>query len=179
MKAVGVYATYQHNSGVYADLVLKYGLMENDLNVTDTQGRKVSVRSIRTGSYGASLEAGKRCTLIMVSRASSGLKIKMDAYDSVLGRAGANAGYKTTLGDDTKINVYAKVFYVHEFDGNIGVKLNNASIKESFGGDWITYGAGTTLRVAEKHNFYADFEAASAGQFSQPWSVNIGYRFTF
>ena len=200
MKTVGVYATYLHNGGLYADLVLKYGFMENDLNVTDTQGQKVSGRSMRTGSYSAALEVGKRLHLnagkqgLYVEpqaqlsythtasgdvKASNGLKIKTDAYDSILGRLGTNVGYETAIGEDTKINLYAKASYVHEFDGDIGVRLNNASIKESFGGDWVTYGVGATLQVAEKHNFYADFEAAAGGQFSQPWSVNVGYRYTF
>ncbi|MBP9484163.1 MAG: autotransporter outer membrane beta-barrel domain-containing protein, partial [Negativicutes bacterium] len=40
-------------------------------------------------------------------------------------------------------------------------------------------GIGITAQLNKKHNVYLDIERASGGQFSQPWSVNGGYRFNW
>lgn len=202
MKTAGAYATYIGNRGFYVDMLAKYGWMENGIDVYDTQGNKVIANDIKANSVNLSLEAGQRLFLTgegpnrgfyvepqaQISythttgdsvKASNGLKVKLEDYDSVLGRIGTNVGYTTALSEDTAVNVYAKVNYVHEFDGDIKAKLNNAQIKESFKANWVTYGVGASLNINEKHSVYADFEAASGGQFQQPWSATVGYRFTF
>ena len=75
------------------------------------------------------------------------------------------------------MNIYGKVSYIHEFDGDIGFRMNGIENQQSFGGSWWTYGVGVTAQISKKHNIYADVERASGGDFTQAWKVNVGYRF--
>lgn len=201
MKTVGIYGTFIAKSGFYVDAVLKYGWMENDFKVLDTQQAYVTGEDMKTSGLGASVEIGQRIHFDRQSyegvyiepqgqlsyqhqsggnfNTSSGLNVKVDNFDSFMGRLGANLGYEIKHNPNFKYNVYLKGSYVHEFDGDVGTRLNGTRVKESFGDDWFTYGVGVTMQINEKHSLYADFEAASGGQFKQPWSVNGGYRISF
>ena len=100
----------------------------------------------------------------------------MDSQTSLLGRIGFLTGYEIKKGNHP-INVYAKASYVHEFDGDLGFRLNNVSASESFGDSWWTYGFGLTTQLGTNHNLYLDLERGSAGKFDQPWSISGGYRY--
>ena len=86
------------------------------------------------------------------------------------------AGYELK-GGKNPINVYAKASYNHEFQGDYGLNMNGAIINGDLGDSWWTYGVGITAQISNKHNFYADIERASGGDFTQNWKVNAGYRF--
>ena len=199
-KTLGVYGTYVAPTGLYADLVLKYGWMENDFKVLDSAGDWVTGNRMKTDGLSGSLEVGQRVHFDRKSKegwyvepqaqismghqsggsfnASNGLQVDVDSYNSTLGRLGLNAGYEIKSGKNP-INIYAKASYVHEFDGDVGYRLNGSSEQTSFGDSWWTYGVGITAQFEKKHNIYLDIERASGGQFSQPWSVNGGYRFNW
>ena len=197
-KTLGVYGTYVAPTGFYADMVLKYGWMKNDYKVLDSSGVMIKGDDMNTSGLSASLEIGQRLHLDRKTKegwyvepqaqltmghqsggnftASNGLNINVDSYNSVLGRVGMQAGYEVKSGKNP-INVYAKASYVHEFDGDVGIRLNGVGVSQSFGDSWITYGVGATAQIAKKHNLYLDIERASGGKFNQPWAINAGYRF--
>ena len=199
-KTLGAYGTYIAPTGFYADLVLKYGWMKNDFKVLDTAGDWVTGEKMKTDGLAASLEIGQRIHLDRKSKegwylepqaqlstghqsggsfnASNGLQVDVDSYKSTLGRLGLNAGYEIKSGENP-VNIYAKASYVHEFDGDVGYRLNGSREQTSFGDSWWTYGVGITAQLNQKHNIYLDIERASGGQFNQPWSVNGGYRFNW
>ena len=199
-KTLGAYGTYIAPNGAYADLVLKYGWMKNDFKVLDTAGDRVTGDDMNTNGLSASIEVGKKIHFNKEQKqgwyvepqaqlsmghqsggsfnASNGLRVDVDSYNSVLGRVGANIGYEVK-GGKNPVNVYGKVSLVHEFNGDIGFRMNGISNQESFGDSWWTYGVGVTAQLNQKHNVYLDIERASGGQFRQPWSVNVGYRFTW
>ncbi len=199
-KTLGAYGTYMAPTGFYADLVLKYGWMKNDFKVLDSAGDWVTGDDMSTDGLSASLEVGQRIHLdrkkkegwylepqAQISmghqsggsfKASNGLQVDVDSYTSTLGRLGLNAGYEVKSGKNP-INIYAKMSYVHEFDGDVGYRLNGSREQTSFGDSWWTYGLGVTAQINKKHNVYLDIERASGGQFNQPWSFNGGYRFNW
>ena len=199
-KTLGIYGTYIAPSGFYADLALKYGWMKNDFKVLDTAGALVTGENMSTDGLSASLEIGQKIHFNKGAKdgwyvepqaqismghqsggnfdASNGLRVDVDSYTSTLGRLGMNVGYEVKSGKNP-INVYAKASYVHEFDGDVGYRLNGSTEQASFGDSWWTYGIGITAQLNKKHNVYLDIERASGGQFSQPWSVNGGYRFNW
>lgn len=198
-KSIGVYGTYIASNDFYADLVLKYGWMKDDFKVYDTAGNLVKGDDIDTNGLTASLEIGKRYHFdkikegwyiepqgqISISHyngdsftASNGLNIRVDSYDSILGRLGTNIGYEIK-GGKNPINVYGKVSYVHEFDGDVDYHLNRSKESTTYGDSWWTYGIGITAKVGEKHNVYLDIERASGGHFTQSWNVNGGYRYSW
>lgn len=204
-KSIGAYGTYIAKNGFYSDLVLKYNWMKNDFKVLDSAGDRVTGKDINTDGFAASLEVGRRyhfekenkgkevkegwyvepqAQLVMGHysgdsfRASNGLKVDVDSYDSILGRIGLNIGKEIKSGKNP-VNAYAKVSYVHEFDGDVNYYLNSSKEDASFGDSWWVYGVGITAQINKKHNLYLDIERASGGRFTQSWAVNGGYRFTW
>ena len=197
-KTLGAYGTYIAPTGFYTDLVLKYGWMKNDFKVLDTAGTWVTGNDMNTSGLSASLEVGQRIHFDHQKKegwylepqaqlsvghqgggsfnASNGLRVNVDSYNSTLGRLGVNVGYEMKSGKNP-INVYAKTSYVHEFDGDVGYRMNGISEQTSFGGSWWTYGVGVTAQINKNHNVYLDIERASGGKFTQPWSISGGYRF--
>lgn len=199
-KYLGIYGTYMAPNGFYSDLVLKYGWMKDDFNVYDSAGALVKGSDIGTNGFTASLEVGKQYYFnqdnkegwyvepqgqISFSRqdgdsftASNGLRIRVDSYHSILGRLGTNVGYQVK-GGKNPINAYAKVSFVHEFDGDVDYQLNRSKESTSYGDSWWTYGVGIAAKVGERHHVYLDLERASGGNFTQSWAINGGYRFAW
>ena len=193
-KTLGLYGTYIADNGFYVDAVLKYMWMKNDFDVLDTNGDRVTGDDLSTGGVGLSLELGKRFRFTKNEKgdnwyiepqaqlsytrqdggyftASNGLRIGVDSFNSLLGRLGMLAGYETA-----KTNVYAKVSYVKEFDGDVNIIANNISIPESFGDSWWEYGLGFTTRLNDHNSLYMSLERSSGGKFTEPWKVYAGWR---
>jgi outer membrane autotransporter protein len=200
-KALGIYGTYVAPNGFYTDLVFKYSWMDNDFKALDSAWERITGDNIETGGFSASLEVGKRFFLQKAKEkqgwyvepqaqisfgsqsgdsftASNGLRIRVDDYNSVLGRLGANIGYEIKSGKNP-INVYGKVSYVHEFDGDVNYRLNDAKLSTDFGDHWWTYGVGITAKLGTRHNVYFDLERATGDQVDQSWGLNGGYRYSW
>ena len=199
-KTLGAYGTYMTSSGFYTDLVLKHNWMKNDFSVLDSAGEPVSGGKVNTKGFSGSFEVGKRYHLDRQEkqgwylepqaqfsasnqsggtfRSSNGLDVQVGGYTSLLGRVGANLGYEVKKGKNP-INGYFKISRVHEFDGDRDYQLNGSVETTSYGDSWWTWGLGFTGQIHNKHNLYFDIERSSGGQFSQPWAINGGYRFTW
>ncbi|UYZ85094.1 autotransporter outer membrane beta-barrel domain-containing protein [Entomomonas sp. E2T0] len=194
--SLGLYTTYLHDNGLYVDGLLKYNNIHNQFNVKDTAGDSVKGKG-RTQGGSASIEVGNRfwlnsqqagiyiepqaqLTLAIQGgdtvKASNGLKIKLDAYNSVLGRTSAVIGYQTQ--GDNPINVYFKTGYVREFSGNTSYHLNGNKEKHSFRGGWLDNGIGISANINKVHNIYMDANYATGNRFDQK-QLNIGYRYNF
>ncbi|MCD8163458.1 MAG: autotransporter outer membrane beta-barrel domain-containing protein [Synergistaceae bacterium] len=195
-RTLGLYGTYIADDGFYVDAVLKYMWMKNDFDVLDSDGGHVTGDGLSTGGVGLSLELGKRFRLTKNERgenwyiepqaqlsythqnggyfnASNGLMIGVDKFNSLLGRIGMLAGYETE-----KTNIYAKVSYVKEFDGDVNIIANNVSIPESFGDSWWEYGLGFTTKLNDRNSIYMSLERSSGVKFTEPWKVYAGWRIT-
>ena len=199
-KTIGAYGTYMGKNGFYVDLVAKYGWLTNEYKVLDTAGELVVGDKMDTNAIMASIELGRRYHFksqdqqgwfvepqVQLSyghqnggsfNASNGLVVDVDGFNSLLGRVGTLVGYEVKKGK-CPINVYGKLFYVHEFDGDVGFTMNGIGANESFGDSWLVYGIGITAQFSKKHNLYLDIERATGGQFDQPWAINGGYRFSW
>ena len=110
--------------------------------------------------------------------ASNGLAVKVDDYSSVLGRLGIVVGHEIKKGG-RPVNIYGKVSYMKEFDGDIGFTLNGSPVKEKLGGSWWSYGAGVTAQLSNDNSLYLDATRASGGRFKQSWQLNAGLRRQF
>lgn len=127
----GVYATYLDKSGIYLDAVAKYLYIKNDFKVHDTAATQVKGTGRQQG-YSLSVETGKRWPIAqtnfylepqtqltysqlggVTSNASNGLKVNLQGYESVLGRASLVVGYQLNS-KDNPVFLYIKSGYVRE-----------------------------------------------------------------
>lgn len=197
---IGIYGTWLHENGFYIDAVLKAARLKNNFSVSDTQGKQVKSSGDSTG-YSASLEAGKRFTVHseknsqwfvepqaqlvytdqggFSSRASNGLKIKYDDYDSLLARAGGIVGYELS-NERHKSEVYLKGGYVRELMADdIGYRINNTPKQHSdFSGGWREAAIGVSTRLQGGHSLFMEVGYRDGDNFNQN-HANVGYRFEY
>lgn len=193
---LGIYGTYINESnGFYVDGLLKYVHMKHDLSVLDSIGQRVG-GSGSTNGYSFSIEAGKRFEISDTAfyiepqaqltynhqnsttiRASNGLNVKLDSYDSLLGRLGVIWGYKVDDGTN-KTNIYLKTSYLHEFKDQSAFALNNSWEKDNLGGHWFDVGLGVSATLNKNHNLYGDLNYSKGSRFDRK-QINVGYRYEF
>ncbi|QRY77438.1 autotransporter outer membrane beta-barrel domain-containing protein [Pseudomonas sp. PDNC002] len=197
---VGIYGTWLHENGFYIDAVLKAARLKNNFSVSDTQGNRVKSSGHSTG-YSASLEAGKRFSLHrekdsqwfvepqaqlvytdqggFSSRASNGLKIHYDDYDSLLARAGGIVGYELSNAKH-KSEVYLKGGYVRELMADdIGYRVNGTPKQSSdFSGGWREAAVGISTRLEGGHSLFMEVGYRDGDNFDQN-HANVGYRFEY
>lgn len=193
----GLYISALAHNGLWLDGVVKYARMKNSFSVRDSQNAMVSGEGT-SNSYSASLEGGKRFYLthpeqgfylepqIQLSwshqegdrlRASNGLRIDLNGYDSLSGRASALAGWQRQQ-SGLQLNVYIKSGVVREFKGETDYRLNGSLERHSFKGNGWNNGLGVSARIAGQHVIYMEGDSLTGQQFNQR-QFNVGYRFSF
>ncbi|MBX6964952.1 autotransporter outer membrane beta-barrel domain-containing protein [Alcaligenes faecalis] len=194
----GLYATYIHeDSGIYVDGVLKFNRYKHSFTVEDTQKNMVEGDTNNNG-MSASLEVGKRFHFQQPKQgwyiqpqmqhtysrvgsteftASNGLNIRLDSYNSNVGRYGFSLGYEMSNGS-TEYNLYWKTAFVREFSGRGHYYLNGEKENHYFRGNWWNNGLGINARINQRHDFYLEVDTNRGHNFDTV-NVNGGYRFIF
>jgi outer membrane autotransporter protein len=197
-SSVGLYGSYMFNSGTYIDGVVKYQHHRNKLNITDTMGNGVNGKGNADG-LSVSLESGHRFHLTGESSGvyvepqlqltyawqdgttidnSNGLRVDLDSYNSLLGRAGAVIGYEVNKAGTSPVNIYLKNSWLQEFDGKTHYRLNGSKEDLSFkGGAWVS-GVGVSTQLNRRHTLFLDMEKTTGKKFNQD-QINVGYRLSF
>ncbi|EHP7901521.1 pertactin family autotransporter [Escherichia coli] len=194
---MGMYASYMAQNGFYSDLVIKASRQKNSFHVLDSQNNGVNANGTANG-MSISLEAGQRFNLSptgygfyiepqtqltyshqneMTMKASNGLNIHLNHYESLLGRASMILGYDITAGN-SQLNVYVKTGAIREFSGDTEYLLNNSREKYSFKGNGWNNGVGVSAQYNKQHTFYLEADYTQGNLFDQK-QVNGGYRFSF
>ena len=196
-RMAGIYGTFIKPNGLYLDAVLKYMWIDNEFDVFDADGMKITGDDADTDGFGASLEVGQKISFKKTTdggwyvepqaqlsyqrfgsgyfTVSNGLRVGADSFSSLLGRLGLRIGY-----EKNNSNFYAKVSRVEEFDGKIKFNANGLpAFTEKLDEGWWVYGLGFTSRVNDRNSFYLDIERASGGYFKQTWAAKAGWRVLF
>lgn len=199
----GIYGTYKEYNGFYLDFMAKYMYMDNKFNTTTSGGYAVN-GSGHSNGLAVSLESGKRFWLngkptvdagswfiepqaqfsygyqgSTSINSSNSLKTELSQFNSFLGKVSTLVGYTTYDQNQDQVDVYAKLGYVKEYDGDTSYQFNNGPKESySFGGHWIDMGLGVNAKIAEHHNIYADLNYATGDAFNIR-QVNVGYRYNF
>lgn len=113
------------------------------------------------------------------SRASNGLKIHYDDYDSLLARAGGIVGYELSNAKH-KSEVYLKGGYVRELMADdIGYRINGTPKQSSdFSGGWREAAVGVSTRLTDGHSLFMEVGYRDGDNFDQN-HANVGYRFEY
>lgn len=202
LKEVGVYGTWLHPNGFFADLVFKYQWIDNDFRAFDSAGDIVTGSGMTTGGLGGSLELGQRIHFsdrdgngrkigwyiepqVQLSimrykgdyfRVTSSMVAGADGFTSIIGRLGALVGYEN---ESKTANFYLKAFRLREFEADINAYINGLRISDSYKGSWWVYGLGYTGKINDRDSVYLDIERTSGAKFDQLWSARLGWRRTF
>ena len=193
----GLYISALAQNGLWLDGVVKYARMKNSFSVRDSQGAMVSGQGSVNG-YSLSLEGGKRIDLnksaprfylepqLQASwsrqestrlQASNGLRVDLDGYHSLLGRASALVGYQLQQ-RGLQANIYLKSGVIREFKGDTDYRLNGARERHSFKGNGWNNGLGVSATIAGRHVIYLEGDSVTGQQFNQR-QFNAGYRLSF
>ena len=197
-KEFGVYYTKMHKNGHYFDVAVKAGRWDNDFDVTDRSGNRISGdydnnsfafsaeygRKIAMGAKGWYVEPQAQLSWGYFSGAnytmSNGVSVRQSGITSLLGRVGFNIGR-----DINKYsNIYLKANLYHEFCGDYSVSMNDGagnSYRRSdvFDDTWFEYGIGAAFKWGEDARFYIDAERSAGSDYEKEWTLNAGLAWTF
>ena len=175
----------------YVDVILKYGTLDKDYAGIDNNGVLVK------GSYDKNLFAiaakyGRRIFVddsfyyepqIGYTYGRVGSADYVDNWDTHI-HADASNSHIASLGVQVGKNikgteVYGKLAYVYDFDGNIHVRAPGISADDDMGGGYMQVAIGASRKVDKDNSFYIDVEKDFGNKVKKPYAFSIGYRHTF
>lgn len=194
----GLYGTWFGDSGVYTDVVAKWGRDDTSLR---TWGGYPDRADYRTRSESLSVEWGKTFTRndglflepeaqMVLGRLASkdyttsrGRTVHMGNYDSAIGRLGILLGKRVTEGKHP-YDYYLKFSVLHEFGGERKFHLaapdgETMDYREDYGDTWQEAGFGGTWHVNDHTSLYADAERSFGGNWNKKWQWNVGVNWQF
>lgn len=194
----GLYGTWFGDSGVYTDVVAKWGRNDTELH---TRGGWPDSANYRTRSESLSVEWGKTFTrddgLFLEPEAqmvfgrlgskdyttSRGRTVHMGSYDSAIGRLGLLLGKRVTEGDHP-YDYYLKFSLLHEFGGERNFHLaapdgETMDYSEDYRDTWQEAGFGGTWNINGNTSIYADAERSFGGDWHKKWQWNLGINWQF
>ena len=204
--SLGVYGTWKCDDGQYVDLIAKYSRLENEFDVRNTYGHKLS-GDYKTWGASLSAEYGKRFEMdkgfyvdpsveLTLGRVAAkdytagsdyldalgknrNLSVEQDAFTSFIGRVGVRLGQKTD-----NASYFVKLAAAHEFSGDFdstfraeGEADGRTSI--DFGDTWYEAQLGGSVKLNDNSMVYASFERSFGGDVEQKWRVDAGLRWSF
>ena len=197
-KAVSLYLTQINKGGSYLDLVFKLGRWDNDFAVYNTYGERITGETESTGisfsaEYGKKIALNKNGFYIEPQAqltyghldgdtytTSNGVSVHQEGIESLVGRVGFNLGWDISKTS----NIYLKASVLHEFLGDYGVGMSDATgrvrLTGDYGDTWFEYGLGAAFKLGKPNsaNFlYFDVERSEGGDLDMEWRWNAGFRF--
>lgn len=195
----GVYGTRTFADNSYVDITVKSGRSQNDYTVYNGSGIAVAGDYASRGyavsaQYGKRVEAGDSyfepqlqltwahldaINYNAISATHGALNVNQDAFDSLVGRIGIEAGKETVNG-----SIYARLSLNHEFSGDIdgqyyaidgGLKATSYDVSDT----WSDLTLGANYNLSEDSSLYADITKTLTGDYKQAWKVSAGLNVTF
>lgn len=194
----GLYGTWLGDSGVYTDVVAKWGRDDTELH---SWGGYPDSANYRTWNESLSVEFGKTFTgdngLFLEPEAqmvfghlgskdyttSRGKTVSMGSYDSAIGRLGILLGKRVT-NRENPYDYYLKFSVLHEFGGERNFHLaapdgETMDYSEDYRDTWYEAGFGGTWHINGNTSIYADAERSFGGDWHKKWQWNVGVNWQF
>lgn len=200
---VGVYSTWIGDRGHFIDFGVNAVKLKNDFNlIANTGDVSGSIGKVNGSSsvwtYGLGAQYGKHNELasnwfwepsvsLFVGHVnnnsyqlSNNLKIKENAYDTIIGKLGLKAG--KNIG--SKGNIYAGVSWGHEFGDGKDVQQSygtRSRLVETVGGgdSWWEWNVGGKVKLSPNASFNLDFVKTTGSDVGNEWSINGGLDFSW
>lgn len=194
----GLYGTWLGDSGLYTDVVAKWGRDDTELH---SWGGYPDSANYRTWNESLSVEFGKTFTgdngLFFEPEAqmvfghlgskdyttSRGKTVSMGSYDSAIGRLGILLGKRVT-NRENPYDYYLKFSVLHEFGGERNFHLaapdgETMDYSEDYRDTWYEAGFGGTWHINGNTSIYVDAERNFGGDWHKKWQWNVGVNWQF
>lgn len=189
---LAAYATKLFESGLYTDVVARYGYLKNDIraaNMNLTTKQQAFGLSGEVGWHFTVAERGYFEPQFELSygyvagddeTASNGVRIDQDAYQNLITRLGGRVGFDFPREAGT---FYAQASYNYDFLGKAESTASKDGLQEKLsedlGGGWFSYGIGAQFKLGDNLKTYLELERTNGGEVKNPWLFNIGARYVF
>lgn len=194
-----LYDTWTGNKGHYVDYVAKWGHLQNDFEVYNSEGKvngdySNNVFSI-SAEYGRKKDMGNdwyfepqaQLQLARVTGAdyttSQGTKVSVDGINSLIGRAGFRIG--KDFGEEKQSTLYFKADVLHEFLGDQTIRALDGttngwqSVDYENQGTWYDIGIGYAAMLSQSTYAFIDLEQSFGNDNDDTYQINAGVRWTF
>ncbi|MDR2982530.1 MAG: autotransporter outer membrane beta-barrel domain-containing protein [Puniceicoccales bacterium] len=187
----GLYATWLHADGWYADGVVKAQRFHNSYDVDTDQG------VFDNYGLGASIEFGKQFsfgdgwfaepsvqfayTHIFAESYSTRDSLRVTNGDSDIYRFAGNirAGKTIGVGEDMLLQPYVKIGIEEQISSGGSVRIATERFEPNTDGTRGIVGVGVIWQLDSMQQIHFDYEASWGDKYDKPWGVNAGYRLRF
>ncbi len=196
---LSAYATGKFACGGFVDLIARVGRLSSD--ITSSAGSHVDAlkASYDNTALSLSAEVGYNYPINDIFfvepqaeltygvifgddfRATNGVKIEQDDFQTLVGRLGARLGATFAEGAG---RVFLTASVNHDFLGDADYTATPAvgkarQMTNDLGGTWFTYGVGANFVTDNNLSFYGTLERTNGSDFQQnfKYSVGMSYRF--
>ena len=190
--SLAAYGTWMAENGQFVDLVAKYSRLSTDFNLGAMDGDYDNNAFSLSAEYGWHLRFNESFFVepqvevtygqIMgeTVKASNGVRLEQEDFDSLIGRVGLRAGFHFL---NEKGTLYARVSGLHDFQGDYDVTATKGKAVNDFSDDlgdtWVEFGLGANFNWTETTYTDVDLERSNGGEIKENWRWNIGLRHVF
>lgn len=199
---ISIYGTWLADNGFYADLVGRWGRLDNDFNIVTSSGSRINA-DYDNNMWAASVELGHKLqnqagmflepnvqlqyTLVTDAeyRTSQNTKVQQDNIHSLIARFGTRLGQ--SFGEKNNHVGYIKADVFREFLGEQKFFVQDATTINANGdvltiqnkGFWMDIGAGWQSQFGKNSYGFADLEYRFGNDLDKSWILNAGLRYEF
>ena len=199
---ISIYGTWLADNGFYADLVGRWGRLDNDFNIVTSSGSRINA-DYDNNMWAASVELGHKLqnqagmflepnvqlqyTLVTDAeyRTSQNTKVQQDNIHSLIARFGTRLGQ--SFGEKNNHVGYIKADVFREFLGEQKFFVQDATTINANGdvltiqnkGFWMDIGAGWQSQFGKNSYVFADLEYRFGNDLDKSWILNAGLRYEF
>lgn len=192
----GLYATYLHDSGFYADTMLKGNRLDNSNNGRMKNG-SAARGDYHQNAFTATIESGfnyeilpaltvqpyGRLQYARIGSAdyelSNGMRADIHSADSFQGEAGALVSTSFDV-SSAVLKPYVRLAVVHEFTKENDVTINRTNtFSNDFSGSTGKYGLGLDAQITPQAAFYTEINYLNGNKSETPVSADLGFRVRF
>lgn len=192
----GLYATYLHDNGFYADAMLKGNRLDNTNNGRMKNG-SAARGDYHQNAFTASVESGFNYEIMPALTVqpygklqyarigsadyelSNGMSADIHSADSFQGEAGALVSTSFEV-RSAVLKPYARLAVVHEFTKENDVTINRTNtFSNDFSGSTGKYGLGLDAQITPQAAFYTEINYLNGNKRETPVSADLGFRVRF
>ncbi|MDR1304752.1 MAG: autotransporter outer membrane beta-barrel domain-containing protein [Verrucomicrobiales bacterium] len=194
----GLYTTWLHDTGWYADAVLKAERYDSDFKAYDASGNQTDGK-YKNWTAGVSVEAGRQFQFAdgwfaepqlqasyarflgtdYTTGADNRFAVHQDDKNVVQLRAGVILGRTVRLGERSALQPYVKASGLEQLSTGGRVTTDDGNWRPNFDGPGAALGAGLIWQLDINNQLHLDYEYRFGPHYDQPWSINAGYRYQF